>query len=137
MSDDKQLLPTKPLPPCNLCGEACAAPHHADNALSPMGLINCTVSGGYDSTPGNGCGALDDSTSYTFSLCEWCLDWLFAQFKHPPTTSDYISPGEDVNPWRPAEERVYLDEWRSQKKEFYAELLRRNAARASLIVRKP
>jgi len=136
MSADKQLLPTKPVPPCNLCGEACTAPHNADNALSPMGLINCTVSGGYDSTPGNGHGALDDSTSYTFSLCEWCLDWLFAQFKHSPTTSDYMSPDFKPGAWRRAQERVEADEWRTQKKEFFEELIHRNRAR-SPTCRKP
>lgn len=46
------------------------------------GLIEATVSGGYDSN------ALEDMESYTFSLCEPCLKVLFDTFKHPPLTRE-------------------------------------------------
>ncbi len=55
---------------CNMCGELCSLGPQRNKG----GLVNQTVDGNYDSTPGNGQGALDDCTSYRFSLCEFCLD---------------------------------------------------------------
>lgn len=46
-------------------------------AFDFYGLIEATVSGGYKSD------SLSDGTTYTFSLCENCLDELFNQFKVP------------------------------------------------------
>ena len=99
------------------------------------GMIDAHVSGGYESTPGNGHGALDDCTTYTFSLCEFCCDWLFQQFKIKPTITDYCHGGEKKkDEWRPASVRVRDDEWRRQKEEFYNEEVRRNFARSKINV---
>jgi hypothetical protein len=113
---------------CNSCGESCSLGTLHDDVQSNGGLIDAEVQGGYNSTPGNGAGALDDMTSYKFSLCEFCLDHLFQQFKIPPTVYDFIDD-EIAEPWRSAHQRVTEDEWRKQKKEFYEEYFRRNQLR--------
>lgn len=95
-----------------------------------LGLINCRVTGGYESTPGNGCGALDDCETYEFSICEFCLDWLFQQFKTPPALSDNL--GDSEKTYRPANQRVQEDEWRRMKAEHFAESDRRAALRRRL-----
>jgi hypothetical protein len=111
---------------CNLCGLSCLVP----GAISePSGLLKARVCGGYDSTPGNGAGALDDTVAYTFSMCEFCLDWLFARFKIPVVTTDYTNSDASEEPWRPAVERVRNDDWRKMKDKFFAEHVRRAAAR--------
>jgi hypothetical protein len=92
-----------------------------------MGLVDAEVSGGYSSTPGNGSGALDDRTSYRFSLCEFCLDWLFSQFKIPPTVKDM--DGDSIGPWKPAAQRVTEDVWRIKRQEFFIDQRRRELAR--------
>jgi len=133
--------------PCNLCGLTCALPTGPADAtvLDDHGLIACEVMGHYASTPGNGHGALDDGDAYTFSLCEFCLDWLFTQFRIPPKV-EAVSLGTcdiDGNPvvhprrhveWRPASLRVSRDEWRHGQRfkghdAFYAEAARRDLAR--------
>lgn len=111
-----------PITSCNLCGHPCGVP--GDRR---MGLVEQTVTGGYHSTPGNGDGALDDLTSYKFSLCEFCLDWLFSRFVIPVETSSHMG---DVEPFQPAEQRVRDDAWRKYKDEFFVEFEKRNAARA-------
>lgn len=106
------------IPVCNLCGELCG---HTE-AWDPMGLINCRVVGGYCSTPGIGFGALDDCTSYVFSLCEFCLDSLFVKFKVKPLVEIHGEPEE----FRSAVERVKNDDWRHLKDQFFdEEFLRR------------
>jgi len=112
---------------CNMCGESCDLKNFKDDSvMDEGGLIDCKVSGGYSSTAGNGYGALDDSTSYRFSLCEFCVDWLFQQFKTPPQTSDYMLGGiNDEEPFRPAAERVKEDDWRKMKEGFFKEYNRR------------
>jgi hypothetical protein len=106
---------------CNLCGERCGCDHE-----STLGLINHTVAGGYCSTPGNGCGALDDCALYSFSLCEFCLDWLFTQFKTPPKVGAYSGMAPDEpEVFRPAAQRVAEDAWRERKAYFLAEAERR------------
>lgn len=112
---------------CNLCGHSCSLT--APDRVEQGGLIRARVCGGYESTPGNGSGALDDSTAYTFSLCEFCLDWLFGQFKIPVATTDYMRNDAPDEPWRPAAERVASDEWRSMKGKFMAESYLRTMAR--------
>jgi hypothetical protein len=120
---------------CNLCGLSCAAPNLSfSKEQEDLGLIECVVSGGYDSTPGNGEGALDDTIAYEFSLCEFCLDWLFVQFKIPVAVSDYPiceSPGFSKSKfdWIPAKDRVVNDHWRKMKKVFFDEFEKRNQAR--------
>lgn len=116
-------------PICNCCGEPCSTCDTPELDQAPMGLIDCTVRGCYDSTPGNGTGALDDATTYTFSMCEFCLDWLFEQFQAPPTVSDYLAAGIADEVWRPAKQRVAEDAWRAQKQQFLNEQARRCTAR--------
>jgi hypothetical protein len=110
---------------CNLCGETCLLGHGEEKY--PHGMIDACVGGGYESTPGNGCGALDDLTSYTFSLCEFCLDYMFTQFKIPPRVWATMNPEEE--PWVPAAERVTSDPWRQQKEVFFTEKSRRDNLR--------
>lgn len=96
---------------CNVCGHLCDL--NEDDGCS--GLRDVTVEGGYDSTAGNGDGALDDLTSYNFSLCEFCLDWLFTQFVVPVKVNGQSE--EEV--FRPAGARVVEDEWRRMKSHFF------------------
>ena len=107
---------------CNLCGETCSLEGGWED--EPGGLIDQVVIGGYCSTPGNGGGALDDSTSYRFSMCEFCLDWLFTEFKIPPSVHDN---GPEV--FLSASKRVSNDDWRKTKDKFYAEAVRRSDLR--------
>jgi hypothetical protein len=120
---------------CNLCGLTLKLIGPASDFNEISGLVDCKVSGGYDSTPGNGEGALDDTMEYKFSLCEFCLDWLFCQFQIPVEVSDYWIPptSSDFKPtqfdWIPAKDRVNNDDWRKMKKKFFAEFEKRNLAR--------
>lgn len=113
---------------CNLCGLSCGLGTPGHPAHDMGGLINARVSGGYESTPGNGCGALDDCTSYSFSMCEFCLDWLFTQFKIPVNAASYTD--SEIEVWRPAVVRVAQDDWRKMKDRFCAEAERRSKARS-------
>ena len=118
---------------CNLCGLPCDIYGSIPEEIrTPSGLIDAKVTGGYDSTPGNGFGALDDCTQYQFSLCEWCLDWLFEQFIISPETKEIgaFSADGDKEEWKPARQRVEEDDWRTLKKEFAEEYKRRNQARS-------
>lgn len=122
-----QPVPMKPIRPCNLCGHPCGVPPREDDpGDQEMGLVDVFVHGGYWSTPGNGDGALDDCSSYRFSLCEFCLDWLFQRFAIPVETGSSIG---DEPSFRPAAQRVREDEWRRHKERFFAEFEKRNAAR--------
>ena len=130
-------LPTPPAPVhnCNWCGETCllvdrGRTGHVVTDRDRHGLIDAVVSGGYESTPGNGQGALDDCSSYKFSLCEFCLDHLFTQFKIPPTVAEYGSGGGEY-PFTPAAERVAKDDWRPMKEAFFAEARRRAEKRGA------
>lgn len=139
---------------CNLCGLSCLLRSDSREPRSELGgLVDAEVLGGFESTPGNGRGALDDGVRYRFSLCEFCIDWLFGQFRIPVAVDSYMDdccplPGETLDetetrtggivkllrdpleqPWRPAAERVEADEWRRMKDEFRAEKARRDAAR--------
>ena len=117
-------------PVCNLCGLSCelveiiseCGTQYRDNG----GLIDATVRGGYASSPGNGVGTLDDCTEYNFSLCEYCLDYLFEQFKVPVSVIDIHDGAE---PYRSAAERVKNDTWREDKETYFAEKKRRDEAR--------
>lgn len=109
---------------CNLCGLSCTLKE--EEYAESGGLIKASVTGGYFSTPGNGVGALDDNVTYTFSLCEFCLDWLFDRFKIPVKTKD----GDiEQKPWRPASCRVAADDWRKMKQQFVDEAQRRTRSR--------
>lgn len=73
---------------CNGCGGGlCPDEPESDNPRSPHGLVEQTVSGGYDSYH------LLDTTNYMFSLCEKCLRGLFDSFKIPPAVSCYLGDG--------------------------------------------
>ncbi|HMG12935.1 MAG TPA: hypothetical protein VK571_07160 [Gemmatimonadaceae bacterium] len=127
---------TEQEPLCNLCGLTCQIGRVDVGTMAPHGLVLATVIGGYESTPGNGYGALDDLSGYRFSLCEWCCDWLFSQFRIPVKIFEYaLGPGQSEEDhgevFRPAEVRVREDEWRSLKAEFFTEKTRRDAARMS------
>ena len=71
---------------CNKCGESCTIhicnDSNGNSIKDHFGLIDCTVSGGYDSPH------LTDLTYYNFSLCEKCLVELFETFKIPVTVTD-------------------------------------------------
>jgi hypothetical protein len=109
---------------CNMCGLTCRLD---SEVFETYGLIKESVMGNYASTPGNGDGALDDCSRYTFSLCEFCLDHIFSQFKIPIDVSDCIR--NESEPFRPAAQRVTEDEWRKGKEKFFKEFNRRNEAR--------
>lgn len=87
------------------------------------------VVGGYDSTPGNGEGALDDMDRYSFILCEFCLDHLFQMFRVPPKVEPELGGGPIQ--FRPAHVRVKEDAWRHQKVRFLVEEKRRSDLRPS------
>jgi len=132
----KQLGPTIAMatgendcPACNLCGLSC----RLGDGPEIGGLINAVVRGGYYSTAGNGSGALDDGHSYKFSLCEWCLDWLFSQFTIPVKAGSYHLSNEPEPSWRPAWHRVTEDTWRTYESEFFNEYNKRNEARHRII----
>lgn len=111
---------------CNRCGLSCELGSTGELG----GLIRQMVVGGYSSTPGNGHGALDDIEGYRFSLCEFCLDWLFQTFKIPvELIANDIYPSGDAPQFVPAAQRVDSDEWRRMKAEFHAEHERRRIAR--------
>lgn len=116
-------------PRCNLCGESClleTVGHPTDEHRNSGGLEHASVEGNYDSTPGNGHGALDDLSRYRFSLCEFCLDWLFQQFVVPPEVHDVMT-GADEGPFVCAADRVVRDDYRTMKQEFFEERDRRLA----------
>lgn len=114
---------------CNLCGLTCRL-DIGGSCEQLGGLVNACAVGGPESTPGNGDGALDDTIAYTFSLCEFCLDWLFSRFKIPVAVSDDLHLGDGpVEPWRPAHQRVAEDKWRRMKAHFTNESARRDLAR--------
>lgn len=106
---------------CNWCGLGSPVKRGECNT----GMFDFSVMGGYDSTPGNGEGALDDMDSYQFSLCEFCIDHMFGQFKVAPKV---VEEGREV-PFQPAEKRVREDEWRKMKEEFFLKFKKRNEAR--------
>lgn len=115
---------------CNRCGLSCTL---ADRDIG--GIIRHTVVGGYESTPGNGDGALDDCDGYTFSLCEFCCDWLFQTFVIPVEVHEVSIVDErpisldGEREFRPALQRVQEDDWRRTKDKFMAEYARREKAR--------
>lgn len=64
---------------CNMCGKSCFG------GMNYNGLIEVSVSGGYDST------ALEDGVRYTFSICEDCLkEYVFDKCMILPETEDRL-----------------------------------------------
>jgi hypothetical protein len=59
--------------------------------------------------------------SYSFSLCEFCLDWLFTQFKVPVSQWNMTTGRDEQEEREPAHVRVAKDDWRKMKKEFCVE----------------
>lgn len=118
-------LPMSKEPICNLCGLTCLLKE--GELAGAHGHLDRTVRGGYASTPGNGVGALDDMTSYTFNLCEFCCDALFTRCAVPVTVEWHGA--FEPEPWRPALQRVVEDDWRAQKGAFFKEAARRALAR--------
>lgn len=116
---------------CNLCGHSCYLGLNRflrDNHIETGGLSNAHVSGGYESTPGNGCGAFGDGDVYNFSFCEFCLDFLFENSKIPIKEWDVHTP-EDPHLFVSALEKVKFETWRQEKTEFLAEYEKRKASR--------
>jgi len=72
---------------CNKCGMSCKG--HVGNF---NGLIEATVTGGYDSTH------LEDGDVYTFSLCERCVKELIDSFTLWSKKGNYLFPEEDNPP---------------------------------------
>lgn len=145
MRDGPELGP----PDCNLCGRTCllheiaAGPEAGPQPERPVrwvgGLERAVVTGGYESTPGNGPpgAALDDCSRYSFSLCEHCLDFLFRAFAVPPVVRDCAVDGTPLEAiaFVPAAERVERDEWRKQKNTYRSEAATRAKARAAGVAR--
>lgn len=106
---------------CNKCGNTCNLLEHLYPNDTPYysGLIKAKVIGGYNSTPGNGFGALCDNSLYTFSLCEFCLDELFETFKIPVEERDNCD-GSIVE-WKSATEKVKTESWRDYNPEYFLE----------------
>ena len=127
LSHPQKQEPDRSVPTCHLCGLSCRLGQH--ERANSGGLERHTVTGNYDSTPGNGDGCLDDLSSYTFSLCEWCLDWLFAKMPIPPIVRDDIPGGNTQAVFRPAAQRVGEDTWREDKEGFAREKALRDDAR--------
>lgn len=73
---------------CNKCGKSC----REEDCGNLEGLVEARVTGGYASY-------LGDMTSYTFSLCEHCLEQLFATFLLPVEKHNMMDHGveEDVS----------------------------------------
>lgn len=120
---------------CNMCGLECQIKFEQNGEVTKNSeicnsiLSDFTVSGGYDSTPANGYGALDDGSTYTFSLCEFCLDNLFQKFKIAPKITSYMSYNGEED-FLPAETRVRMSAFNKEnKKAFLEEQERRNKAR--------
>ncbi len=68
---------------CNKCGSSCKSPQGA-----MYGLIEATVSGGYESN------YLGDGDVHTFSLCERCVSKMIGQFKINSLQGNYLFPNE-------------------------------------------
>jgi hypothetical protein len=105
---------------CNMCAQ------ESEGLECNSILNNFKVSGGYDSTPANGYGALDDMTDYEFSLCEYCLDYLFKQFLIAPKV--YFIPSIAEEKFIPAEVRVEMSN-HNYKEDFFTEYNRRASFR--------
>jgi hypothetical protein len=80
--DGKGVVRTVSSYPCNNCGGSMSDGEGEQGW--PMGLVEETVGGGYNSFH------LTDCTSYTFSICEKCLRAMFVTFKIPPTVQDRL-----------------------------------------------
>lgn len=113
---------------CNLCGHSCYLPGDCNGN---SGLIEQKVMGGYDSTPGNGCGALGDMTQYTFSLCEFCLDFLFTNFVIPPKQRYVFNDEDSVEEQFVGAEQMMIKNltYKRFKEHFYNEANKRTSAR--------
>jgi len=72
---------------CNKCGKSCIPEHSPD----PYGLIEQEVHGGYFSPN------FFDSSSYRFSMCEFCLSALFNSFKITVDFKSEFTEGKYIN----------------------------------------
>lgn len=90
---------------CNKCsGPLC--PAGTMNEDIPHGLVEATVSGGYDSYH------LFDTTNYEFSVCEKCLREFFGTFAIPPAISFYMGGGGDDYTYAQDEDAYRHRVWR-------------------------
>lgn len=89
---------------CNMCGHSCVLYVEDTGRNHIGGMIDQIVHGGFFSTAGNGYGALDDMSFYKFSLCEFCLDWMFSNFKIP--VREYCDAFDEEIEFKPAKQRI-------------------------------
>jgi hypothetical protein len=68
---------------CNKCGSSCKSPQGG-----MYGLIEATVSGGYESN------YLGDGDVHTFSLCERCVSKMIGSFKISSLQGNYLFPND-------------------------------------------
>ena len=66
---------------CNMCSGS-MSPAEGPNKEYDHGLVNCVVTGSYDSYH------IFDLTNYKFSICELCLRNMFNSFEIPPSVED-------------------------------------------------
>lgn len=65
---------------CNLCGETLKQIISTDGMYNFCGLEEVSMNCGY--------GSLNDGTTFTFSLCEKCVEELMSRFKVPAEVYD-------------------------------------------------
>lgn len=106
---------------CNMCGQTCCLVKF-NNENENGGLINCEVTGGYSSTAGNGYGAFDDYTKIKFSLCEFCLDFIFSICEKKPMELNFVYGNPTLEEeYVPSIQRVFdQQEWRKDSSGIFA-----------------
>jgi len=103
-------------------------PEHAQMHGS-YGMVNEFVNGHYGSD------VLRDGTRHRFSLCEYCIDYLFSLFKMPPGMEDYMDGKLSRRPWMSAigeMKQKALRGGESLRNQIVKESERRAAARQTL-----
>lgn len=105
---DRPTFPRDPEALCNLCSLPCAFDTEIEPSARGAYGLGAVAQGHYQSSPGAGAGALDDGVAYSFNLCEWCLDWLFSNFRRPPSMHNYLGDCKSKidEPYEPAELRA-------------------------------
>ncbi len=79
-----ELVPQKIDCERKVCTETDQKLHQQAPDLEDGGAMKIVAKGTYHSTPGAGWGALDEAHTYSFVLCEFCLDYLFTQMQITP-----------------------------------------------------
>jgi predicted HAD superfamily Cof-like phosphohydrolase len=119
------------LPLCNLCGQTRTLGQlYSEGAPTDLYGLRTRVDGGYLSL------ALQDCTAYKFALCEFCLDWLFTQCKHPPLVCSVngltgADEGLPPEPFVPAAHRLRTASY-EERERYLREAARRDDERGSI-----